>query len=91
MATLLSPVLVGRTTEDGLPTESSVVVGTVRAASTWGDSVVVPGSAVAAAPPVDRCEDAEADGLEFPAALITTMVAMAATTSTTGTRAVRTG
>ena len=41
--------------------------------------------------PVDRCEDAEAGGLEFPAALITTMVAMAATTRATGTSAVITG
>jgi hypothetical protein len=38
-----------------------------------------------------RCEDAEAGGFDVPAALITTMAAMAATTSPTGTSAVTTG
>jgi hypothetical protein len=38
-----------------------------------------------------RCEDAEAGGFDVPAALITTMTAMAATTSATGTSAVMTG
>jgi hypothetical protein len=43
-------------------------------------------------PPVAlRCEDAEAGGLDVPAALITTMVAMATITSPTGTSAAMTG
>jgi hypothetical protein len=41
--------------------------------------------------PAARCEDAEADGFPLPAALTTTMAAMAATTNPTGIRAVRTG
>ncbi len=95
------PTLVGRATEEGLPTASSVAAGTESAATTCGDSAVVPGSAagvvadadppVPAVPPAVRCEEAAADGLPFPAALITTMVATAAITSPTGTSAVRTG
>ena len=38
-----------------------------------------------------RCEDAAAGGLELPLALITTMVATAATTSPTGTSAAMAG
>ncbi len=96
----LFPVLVGRTSPEGLPTVSRVAVGTESAATTWGESAVVPVSAGADEPPVppvpvrpvaERCDDAEAGGLEFPAALITTMVAMAATTSPTGTSAASTG
>ena len=94
------PTLVGRTSPEGLPTASRVAVGTESAATTWGDSAVVPVLVGADEPPVpvpvpdpvaERCEDAAAGGLEFPAALITTMVAMAATTSPTGTSAVITG
>src|ERR1700722_15725851 len=91
------PGLGGRAPEEGLPTASSVAVGTLSAATTSGDSAVAPVSAASAAPaapvpaPVVRCEAAAAGGLELPLALITTMVAMAATTSPTGTSAVITG
>jgi hypothetical protein len=68
-----------------------VAAGTDSAATTFGASVVVPGSAVADEPPAVSCEDAAAEGADVPAALTTTMVAMAATTSPTGTSAVRTG
>ena len=52
---------------------------------------MVPGSALADDPPTVRWDDAAADGPELPAALTTTMVAMAATTTSTGTRAASTG
>jgi hypothetical protein len=71
-----------------------VAAGTESAATTCGDSDVVPVSAVPVPddPPVAlRCEDAEAGGFDVPAALITTIVAMAATTSPTGTSAATTG
>jgi hypothetical protein len=71
-----------------------VAAGTESAATTCGDNAVVPvpGVPVPDDPPVAlRCDDAEAGGLDVPAALITTMVATAATTSPTGTRAVSTG
>jgi hypothetical protein len=72
-----------------------VAAGTESAATTCGESDVVPVSVpvlVPDDPPVAlRCEDADAGGSDVPAALITTMVAMAATTSPTGTSAVITG
>ena len=46
----------------------------------------MPGSALGADPPVARCDE-DAGGLELPVALSTTMVAMATTTSPTGTSA----
>ena len=94
LRTVPFPILLGRTSPDGLPTASRVAAGTESAATTSGDSAVVPVSAVPAPddPPLAlRCEDAEAGGLDVPAALITTMVATAATTSPTGTSAVMTG
>jgi hypothetical protein len=51
----------------------------------------VPVAAVADDPPTVRWDDAAADGPDWPAALTTIMVAMAATTTSTGTRAARTG
>jgi len=58
----------------------------VRAASTLGDTVGVLGSVLDADPPAVRCDE-DADGLELPVALSTTIVAIAATTNPTGTRA----
>src|ERR1700677_3456063 len=96
LRTVPFPILLGSTSPDGLPTASRVAVGTESAATTWGDSAGVPASAAPVPVPDDppvafTCEDAEAGGLDVPAALITTMVAMAATTSPTGTSAVMTG
>src|ERR1700733_15110877 len=85
------PTRLGSTSDEGLPTASSVAAGTESAARTLGERAVVPGSAVADDPPAVRCDDAAADGLEVPAALTTIMVAMAATTRMTGTRAVMSG
>jgi len=92
--TLPFPILLGSTSPDGLPTASRVAAGTESAATTCGDNAVVPvpGVPVPDDPPVAlRCDDAEAGGLDVPAALITTMVATAATTSPTGTSAVMAG
>ncbi len=86
-----SPTLLGKTTEDGLPTAFNVATPTDSAATTFDDSAVVSGSDVADEPPALRWEDAAAEGPGLPAALTTIMVASAATTSPTGTNAVRTG
>src|ERR1700722_3554629 len=93
LRTVPFPILLGRTSPDGLPTASRVAAGTESAATTCGDSAVVPVSAVPVPddPVASMCEDAEAGGFDVPAALTTTMAAMAATTSPTGTSAVMTG
>ncbi len=85
-------MLVGRGTEEGRPTLSSVVAGTSRAATTLAGRSFVPGSAAGAvAPSVDSC-DAAADGPDDPDVTLTiTMVPTTARTSTTGSSAERTG
>ena len=80
----------GNATDAGLPTASRVALGTANASTTLAASALVPGSPVAADPPLLRCEAAAA-GPGLPVALITTMVATAATTRPTGTRAATTG
>ena len=84
----LPPTLLGGTTDPGLPTESSVVGDTDRDATMLCGSAEVPVLAGAdVALPAARCDAVADDGPA--AALITTMVAMAATTRATGTRALR--
>jgi hypothetical protein len=82
------PTPLGGTTDAGLPTASNVeAVTEERDATTLADRAVVPRSPPATVPPW-------ANGEEFgepPLALMTTMVAMTATTSRTGTSAVNTG
>src|SRR5580704_8249216 len=80
----------GNASDAGLPTASRVALGTDNASTTLADSALVPGSPVAACPPLLRWEAAAA-GPVLPVALITTMVATAATTRPTGTRAATTG
>src|ERR1700683_399662 len=84
-------VRLGKTSELGLPTTSSVEAGTESAASTAGDNVVVPASSVEPVPAACRCDEPAAALAGPPAVLMMTIVAMAATTRPTGIRAASMG